>query len=325
MGKRIALAAALLFALACERRVAHDELTLDLGSDDSVIVTAVSPLEHDAARDAAFAGTDPWSVRFARLNAEEERITFQKRFGIAERVTHSMRIPRGDLQQVFSDVNLTVTLQRIDGVNEVRFYPGSGTRASREQQEHFTKGLETWSKELAAYYAAIHRLYSYMDANPDRAHDLWATVLGEENAPLLFEEELPYADEVVRRMDAIVARMDAEEPFALQYAREADLMFNPFPARITIDTSGDVLSREGFGEKLVIEPLDLFEAVKALDRRWISPDPLVSLLRDEQPPTADAWATLIRKSRFGVTGKDIADALREQLAKPETYAVRWRD
>jgi len=325
MGKRIALAAALLFAAACERRVAHDELTLDFGKDDSVIVTAVSPLENDAARDAALAGTDPWGVRFARLNAEEERVTFEKRFGIAQRVTRSMRIARPDLQQVFSDVSLTVTVQRIDGVNELRFYPGSGTRASREQQEHFAKALEAWSKQLAGYYAAVHRLYTYMDANPDRARDLWAVVLSEENPPVLFEEEEPYADEVLRRMDELVARMEAEEPLALQYAREADLIYNPFPARIHIETSGDALSREGFGEKLVIEPIDLFESVKSLEGRWISPDPLVALLRNEKPPTADALSRLRRTSHFGVTGKDIADALTERLTTPRSYAVRWRD
>jgi hypothetical protein len=325
MQKRIALAAALLLAAACERRVAHDELTLDFEKDDTVIVTAVAALEDDAARDAAFAGTDAWGVRFARLNAEDERVTFDKRYGIAEHVTRSMRIPRRDLQQVFSDVSLTATVEKIDGVNELRFYPGSGTRASREQQEHFAKGVETWSKEIAGYYAALHRLYAFMDANPDRARDLWSVVLSEEFQPVLFEEERPYADEVVRRMDELVAHMDEEDRFALQYAREADLIYNPFPARITIETSGDVVSREGFGEKLVIPPIDLLDAVQSLEGRWVSPDPLVALLRNETPPTADSFARLRRTSHFGTTPKDIADALRDQLTKPRTYAVRWRD
>lgn len=302
-----------------------DDVTLDFADDETVIVTAVSQLDDDAARDAALAGVDPWSVRFARLNAEEERITFEKTHGTIEQVTRSMRIPRADLQRVFSDANLTVSITHADGTSELRFYPGSGSRASREQQEHFEKALESWSEAAAHYFAAIHRLYGYMDANPDRVRDLWAAVLYEENRPVLFEEEEPYVDEVVRTMDELGTRMDEERRIAMRYAVEADLIFNPFPARITVGVPGDVLAKEGFGEKLVIEPVNLLDAISSLEGRWISPDPFVALARDETAPTSEAFARLRRTAAFNVRPSEIREALRERLAKPATYSVRWRD
>lgn len=325
MLKRIALAAALLIAAACERRPVTDELTLDFVDDETVIVTAVSQLYDDAARDAALTGTDEWSVRFARLNAEQERITFEKRNGTIEQVTHSMRIPRADLQRVFSDTNLTVSVTRGDGWSELHFYPGSGSRASREQHAHFDAALESWSEEAAKYFAAIHRLYGYMDANPDRVHLLWSAVLYEEDRPVLFEEEEAYVDEVVRRMDELGSRMDEERRKAMRYAVEADLIFNPFPARITIEVPKDVLAKQGFEEKLVIEPVNLLEALSSLEGRWITPDPFVALARDEPRPTSVTFQQRPRRSAVDVRASEIRDAVRERLARPVTYSVRWRD
>jgi hypothetical protein len=326
MSRRFALAAALLFAVACERRPVTDELTLNFSKDDqTVIVTAVSLLDTDAARDAALAGTDAWAARFARLNAENERITFEKKHGTIEQVTRSMRIPRADLQRVFSDANITVDLTGGEGWSELRFYPGSGSRASRAQQAHFDDALEAWSEDAARYFAAVHRLYGYMDANPDRVRDLWAAVLYEENRPVLFEEEEPYVDEVVRTMDEMGTRMDEERRHAMRYATEADLIFNPFPARIVVQVEGDVLGKEGFGEKLAIEPADLLEAVSSLEGRWISPDPFVALAREETAPTSEAFSIRRRTSAAVVRPSEIRDALRERLARRATYAVRWRD
>jgi hypothetical protein len=319
MSKWIAVAAALLLAAACTRRPA-DELTVELSRDDDhVVVTAQTALDSDAARDAAMAGTDPWAVRFARVSSELERTTFQKTRGTLDRVTRSVRIPRRDLQQVFADTSVTVQVVSGEGWNELTFYPGTSTRASREQQRHFHDALATWSVDVARYYDAVHRLYTYMDSNPDRALALYEAILtpaGEE-PPALFEEEQPYVDQLLRTMDDLVGRMDEEEGNFATLADEADLIFNPFPARITVHVPGDE-------KPLVIEPIDLLESIKSLEGRWISPDPLVAFLREENL-SAEQLARQTRRATFNVTAADIESALRAQLTKPRTLSVRWRD
>lgn len=316
MSKRISLVVALLFTAACETRLPPDELTIELSrDDDDAVVTAQVSIDSDAERNAALAGTDPWAVRFARLAAEEERTTFYKSRGIVQRVTHSIRIGRADLQQVFADTNVTLALHETDGLTELRFYPGSSTRASRRQQEHFNRAVEWWSAAAARYFDALHRLYSYMDANPDRVEALWAAVLGTGRTPL-FEEEQPYVDQLIRSMDELLARMDEDEAAALALAEEADLIFNPFPARITVKVPND--------EKLVIEPVDLVAAVRSLEGRWATPDPLAMLVREEEM-TAAGLASVDRASTFGVRANDIAEALRERLQEPRSMAIRWRD
>lgn len=329
------LAAVLLFA-SCGKPVL-DEMTIEPSKDDdTVVVTAWTKFELDpandsirhrvdAARAAAQSNTDPWSLRFSRLRAEEEQVTYAKRRGALERVTRSARIRSEDLQQLFSDVNITVDVLRGEDWRELTFYPGSSGRATREERRRFDGELAEWSGSVARYFVAIDHLYSYLEEQPQRDRYVLAAVLDEKNAAVT-EEEQPLVDGVRRAMEEIAERMDQQENRSDTFAEEADLVFNPFPARITVRPPGDVLSSEGFTSQkgtLTIEPVDLFGAIAALEGRWISPDPMAALLRDEAPTSAEL-AALPRRSRSVVSSIEVAAAIREQLTRPKTYRVRWR-
>ena len=82
-------------------------------------------------------------------------MTFEKTAATLERVTRSARIPSDDLQQVFSDTNITVDVLRGEGWRELAFYPGAGGRATREQQRTSTTQLATWSSAVARYFTAV--------------------------------------------------------------------------------------------------------------------------------------------------------------------------
>lgn len=341
MFRRVAAAAALLLAGACRVAPVTDEVTIEFARDDDTVVVAaetsfdleppnrLAAARVEGARTAAQLGTDAWSARFARVAAERERITFHKSRGALERVTRSVRIPSRDLQGVFSDTNVTVQVVRGEEWSELRFYPGTSSRATREQREHFDRGLEVWSRAAARYFNAVDHLYRYIDSNPGRARYLFAAVMneiGEDGVPpLVLEEEQPLVDEVVRTMDVLAAAMDAEEGRASTFAEEADLIYNPFPGRFVVKVPGDVLASEGFDKDLTVEPIDLFESIEAMEGRWISPDPLALLLRDEEPPTSEELAAMPRRSTLGVTGSDLEETVRAALERPKSYSVRWRD
>lgn len=281
--------------------------------------------ETEHARAAALSGTDAWSIRFARLPApEEEHLTYRRQRGTLERVTRSARIPADDLQTLLSDTNITVDVVHGEGWRELAFYPGSGGRATREQQRELEGALATWSESVARYFNAVHRLYSYLQEQPGRDRYVFAALLEEnfEQAPVL-DEEAPLVEAVVDAMAGIAEAMDAQEGRAAHLADVADLVYNPFPARVVVRVPGDVLASDGFNEDLTIERVDLFAAVSALEGRWISPDPLAALLRDERP-AAEQLAEMPRKSQAVVSAGEIAGAIREQLVRPRTYSVRWR-
>lgn len=330
----------LLLLAACAQPPVRDEVTLDFsGEEDTVVVTAETTFDlHpktteararvESARAAALAGTDAWSARFARLEPDSERWTQQRNHGVLERVSRSATIRSADLQQAFSDSSITVNLLRGEGWSELTFYPGTSTRASREQQRQFNDELTSWSSAVARYFMAMHHLYAYMNVNPERARYLFAALLNEKGTdgaePVVLEDEQPLIDAVVDAMEDVAKRMDDQEGRAASFAEETDLIFNPFPARVIVRVPGDVLASEGFNEKLIIEPIDLFAAIAKLEGRWISPDPLAALLRDQQP-TSEALAEVPRHAEAVVNASEIATAIRAELARPKQYMVRWRD
>ena len=342
--RRSVLVALLLVFVACTRVPVTDEVTIKPTSDDDTMTVSVtttfllSPPNDEVrarvetARAAALSGTDPWSVRFARLRTpDEERLTLEKTRGALERVTRVARIPSDDLQQLLSDTGITVDVLRGEGWRELRLYPGSGGRATREQQAEFERTLEVWSRSVARYFTAMHHLYRYLDEHPHRERVMFAALLEEKGPdglvpPVSEEEEQPLLDAVTRSMDEITTRMDTEEGRSAAFEL-ADLVYNPFPGRIVIQPPGDVLSREGFtgkGNEVTIEPLDLFESLAGLEERWISPDPLAALLREERV-TSQQLAEAERRSSALVSAGEVTRAIREQLVRPRTYTVRWRD
>lgn len=328
-----------LVLAACSRAPVSDEVTVEIEKNDRVRVTAQTTFNDadinttarlallEAGRFAAINGTDAWSARFGRVTAEDEEVTFEKHRGELDRVTRSVRIPSNQLQQVFSDTNITVNILNGPGWRELSFIPGGSIRATREQRKHFEDSLVSWSAAVARYFAAVQRLYVYLNANPQRATALFTAVLSEKSdSPLIevAEEEQPLVESVTLAMEEIAARMDETEDGGATFGEEADLIYNAFPARMTIRVPGDVVSSEGFGKELVIEPVNLLETITSFEGKWISPDPLAALLQEEPPP-ADTLASQPRRFTNGVHASDIADAIREKLARPRTYVVRFRD
>ena len=324
MRKRSA-ALVLVVLAACGRPPVTDEVTVQFSDeDDTAVITAETKFDLssrnprvEAARNAALAGTDPWTVRFARLTPELDRVTFERNRGDLARVVHTVRVPADDLQRVFSDTSVTVLLTRADGWNELTLLPGASTRATREQERHFEEHLRSWSGDVARYFRAIDHLYDYLDENPHRAEAMFAAlVASKEEDPLVTEEELPFLEAVMHAMERIAARMDATEGAAFTFGEVADLIYNPFPAKMTFRAPG--------AKDLVIEPVDLYGAIAALEGKWISPDPLAALLRNDIPPASEL-AAMPRKSAAAPDASEIAAAIKEQLARPKSYTLRWRE
>jgi hypothetical protein len=333
MRRRLALALLVLIT-SCARIPVSDEVTIDFSTDaddDFVSVTVKTEFMSqpansamrtriDAARDATLAGTDAWSTRFARLTPDSDRVTFERSRGTLDRVTRAVRIPADDLQRVFADMNVTVSLVRGDGWRELTLYPGTSSRATREQRRELDEALSVWSREVAHYFNAVQHLYAYLDKQPERARYVFAAILDEKDAqgndPMVTDDEQPLVESVRHAMETLADHLDQSEGRATTFAEEADLVYNPFPARIVIHSPDK--------QELTIEPVDLFAGITALEGRWIQPDPLAALLRDEKL-TAAELAKVERHAHVIVGATEVEDAVRAQLARPKQYSLRWPD
>ncbi|HEX7152418.1 MAG TPA: hypothetical protein VF618_13100 [Thermoanaerobaculia bacterium] len=342
MKRPLALLLVLLVFVTCKRELpVQDEVTLDFEEDGSIALTAQTSFGSDsndkalqaraeAGRQSALAGTDAWSARFNRIDPKDERLTWDRRRGELQRVTRSTVIQFDDLQQFFADTPLMFQLLRRDGYNELTIYPGTSTRATRDQNDHFRRALADWSKAVQRYFVAVDHMYDYLEEQPQRAEFVFAALLDEKDAagaPVqVTEKELALVEGVGNSMGDIADRLDAVDGYPL--SEEADLIYNPFPAKLTIRVEGDISAAEGFDKKsereVVVPQIELLDAVTRLEGRWITPDPLAVVMRDNVTRAADL-ARLPRRSTDVMFSDEIEKALVDQFKRPSRYVLRWKD
>lgn len=333
---------ALLTAAACTPAPIRNELTVAFGREgNTVTLTSETRFELrprgtavqkrvENARSAALSNTDEWAYRFARLEPMEEEVTFRREAGALESVRRSATIRAEDLQDFFTDMNVTVSLIRRDGVSELAFFPGTSGRATRELRQRFDRDLHDWSGAVARYFLAVDHLYSYMSEAPHRADVLFAALVEADSAEgtaALLEDEAPLVDAVLAAMQDLAERIDEQNTRASTLAEETDLVLNPFPARVVVRLPGDPLAIQGFtlgrDGNPTIEPVDLVAGIVKLEGEWISPDPLAAILRD-QIPSAKELAAMPRRSSPVISASEIANAIRESTTVAPQYSVSWR-
>ena len=145
---------------------------------------------------------------------------------------------------------------------------------------------------------------------------------------------LPYID--ILKMNLEEATRKALEDLALgesgsqNLEREADLVFNPFPATLVVRVPTEPLIVEGFTReekgRLVAQTEHLLEAVASLEGRWISPDPLAFAIRSDSRGLTDlapVIAAVRRRAEAVIGEREVADALRERLQPATRYRVRF--
>jgi hypothetical protein len=328
-----------LFAASCANIVHHDLiLTFDETGEHVTVAAATSipttkdsrdRARDDRLRDDILAGRDEWSLRFANANPESYRVVLDRARGELIRAERSARIDNADLQKIFYDVAVSAVVTRGDGWAELAIYPGTSTRATRAQRDDAEKKLRAYSERAVQYFSAVRALYDYMNEHQPRAAQLFSAMFRDDDdphQPLLTAEEHDLLDAVRRGVNGLTEDKDTE-----QLEAEADLVYNPLPARIVARVPGEPLVVEGFARgkdgDLVAEPPTLIEAIAALEGRWVTPDPLAFSIRPNGGGDPDKEAALIaampRHTTAVVGAIEVGDSLIQKLRPAPRYRVRW--
>ncbi|MCU1349596.1 MAG: hypothetical protein JWO56_2626 [Acidobacteria bacterium] len=342
--RRALLASSMAFLAACGMRGPVASRVTIAPNDDPkrITITVVTDIDSHTAgpamdarvadiREALANGRDEWTPRFTSVQPESERNMVERKYGQVRHVEHSATFDADELQRFFSDTGMTLTLTRVGTYRELAIYPGTSSRATRQQRERVQKLLTSWSEEAARYFQAVDRLYVFMSAHPQRAEGIFDMIVGERQEPLNDEERV-LVDSVNDAMDHLSRRLQAEEQDSMTVDEEFDLVFNPFSAEVAVQTPDDLLFVEHMEKRAsnlaVIHRDGLLDAMSALEGRWISPDPLAILLRssltaDSKPPSAATVAAMPRRSNPAVTASEIEKAVRQELQPAAVYRVRW--
>lgn len=335
--RRSALAVLCALLLSCDP-LARSELSLTFEEGgDKVRIRVDSGEEHlrvnhagdrDRIVDETLAGRDEWSARFASAGVERESLSFERTKGRVTRITHEAAIGASQLQSFFSNTGVTAQLVRDGGTIELTLYPGASMRATRQQREIVARRLDEFAKLVVAWLDAMRPLYSYLEANPSRAEQLFfAFYADEKDRPELSDHEALLTSAARRAAEAL---MKAEEESERELPRFADLVYNPFPALVKVNIPAAPLEVEGFTSSeegpLVATTATPFEAFVALQGRWMEPDPLALALTGKDfdaRAAARRLAAATRKASPAVTASEVVAAIVEGIRPASRYRVRW--
>jgi hypothetical protein len=360
----LVLAAGLLCLASCFDPPVRESVRLRFLTDGLVTVTSaveldplarsennpalerrLSDLRHDLLE-----GLDPWAQRFGAAEPAGERFSWEKRLGLLYGARRSVLLDEpGKLRNVFADTALAVTYEvREDGTAELTIVPGPPSQATRKQRKDLERVLDEWSADVAEYLAATADLYDWLEDNPSRAEacllELFGDVLSKESLPAegeaepekLSAEEQKRVDRVQEAMGEVLDVLLIPKGQDRSLDELSHLVYDPFPAPLSIQLPGEPLEVEGFepakSEDRVwtVDTPGLWAALRSLEERWVAPDPVMVYVEHKGPNAEglDLSALLDAPRRVNrplPNSLEIRKAIEERL-KPAAavYRAAWK-
>lgn len=335
---------------ACFEEPVREHLHLTLFENGTVVATVVqeiSPSDRspenraladrlEESREALERDLDLWSQRFAVLDPLAEHQSIERVDGELLRWIRSAVFPSFDAFLPLVEVDgLTGNLASTRGIMELSIFPTGGSRATYSQRHELERRLHQWSARLADYFGAVVDLYDYLEVEPERAVSCFAHVfdrhegLGETGPLSQTEEDLVVRTKEAMEWVAAALLVPDEEAFSLNELSR--FVYDPFPARLTVAVEGQVLGAVGFnrsGSFFERPPVDVWNALKSLEGRWISPDLVTAAAApapdDQQPePNVTLFASLPRYFSSPPTSTEVEAAILGELVPEDVLQLRF--
>lgn len=285
-------------------------------------------------------GSDAWGRRFAALEPVAERFGWEKSFGEIDRGTRAaLAGSPARLDAFFRDTSLDVSYEVRERVAELTVTPAPPARASRRQREQVERTLEEWSGHVATYLKESADLWAYLDDRPDRTRACLGALLADlledgvrEALPPLTDPERERIERVQKAMEEVLVVL-AVPPGEDHSADElSHLVYDPFPARLTVRLPGPPLEApEGFaaadgGRTLTAVGPGLWEALRALEGRWLSPDPVLLYVEKDgpgkkEPLDLDVLVAQPRRAASPPDAAEVRQGIEEGLRPAPLYRV----
>jgi hypothetical protein len=340
-----------LLMTSCFDSPVHEDLRLRFLTNGMAVATSTILIEDPEqsnpalekrlaeTRQAILEGSDPWSARFAAMKPGAERSSWEKRLGVLRSAARSAVLtePR-DLEELFRDTSLSVSysVQPERGIAELSIVPGPSTRATRRQREETERTLDPWTGDLAGYLKAVQELYAYLDEHPDRARPCFAALFDKETGTgELTAEEERRLERLNDAMGKVLEVLAIPSNAAYSPDEVSRLVYDPFPARLSLKLPGEPLEVEGFRKSaegaLTVRGLGLWEALRSLQGKWVSPDPVLVYVEGSRQEDHEVdLEGFLRKPRQAApahllpSAREIRSEIEGRLRPERLCRVSWR-
>jgi hypothetical protein len=280
-------------------------------------------------------GWDSWARRFEEAGGAGETLYWEKTGGELHLLRRTARFadPAG-LASFFDDTDLTVQFDADPVESELAIFPASPSRATGEQRERLEELVDTWSAAVVRYLEEVADLYAYLDRDPARAEPVFRAIFDDEDDYGELEgDEEERLDRLVERFLEVMDVAGRGEGETDSLERLARLVYDPFPAELSVSVEGEVLAVQGFvtgaDGSLAVPPLGLEHALVTLEEVWVEPPLLTTYERlDRLGADAEldiaAFAGTDRKVHSLPTTEEVSGALEAALSPEPEYRLRWR-
>ena len=349
--RAILIAVICLPLTACFEDPVQEHLHLTIRADHTVVVTVVQEVASssrgsdnpeladrlDESRDSLAHGYDRWSQRFSNLRPLAEHQSLESVEGEVRRSLRSAVFDSfEDVVSLIEADGLTGSVIRSDRSTELQLYPTGGSRATYVQRQEAERLLQEWSGHLTAYFAATGELFSYLDRRPERAVPCLAHVfdvhegLGPTGPLTRAEEDLVDRTKETMEEVAMALLVDDEDAFSLNELSR--LVYDPFPARLTVAVQQEVVETVGFvpGNDYFERPaVDAWNALRSLEGRWIFPDLVTAAAApapDHLQPEPDILSLATQRRFYSnpPTSAEVESAILAALVPEEQLVLRFR-
>jgi len=299
----------------------------------------------DELREAAPRGEDALGRRLAALGPDRQLSVLERRAGALIAFGHEAVVadPQA-VRELFADAPLAVVWQAAGTERRLEFTPLDGSRATADQERRARHAVRQFAARVFEYAEAIDDLYAYLDTAPDRGQACFQALLGAEfeaGGEELSEEEEELVGVVSGVLESLVEVLAVPPGDAWTPDELARLVFDPFPTALTVVVEGTVLETEGFVAagmgRYQVPGRSLWEALARLEGRWLSPDPAIAWVAEQQS-AADAGeegedereeelarrlAALPRSTRRPLSTNEVLQALEQELRPAPVYRLVW--
>ena len=291
---------------------------------------------------------DAWSRRFRRLEPILDRVVWDRTEGSLAAVTRrAYAEDPHSLRQFFEDSLIEARLAERDSERELTLVVESGSWASRAEREDLREGLAPWFDDLARYLHDASELYGFLERNPSLAPEAFSALFERARARETLSNRRPggsaaaeagdpgeqaalLAHQLENSMGEVLLVLQVSPDSGVSLEELSSLVYDPFPAPLTVQVPGKILEVEGFrrGERGLLEAggEGLLRALQALEGKWVDPDPLLAeyrALSGDGVVDAQAFARRPRRRLPPPSASELRDTLEKSLSGPQVYRVRW--
>jgi len=315
-----------------------DTVELDLlkeGEDNPALERRMSDLRRELLN-----GLDPWSRRFAAIEPVAERLSWEKRFGALASARRSVLIAEPEaLRNLFGDTSVSASYSIAeDGTAELILVPGVPAQATRRQRKDMEQAVEEWSGHVSEYLAATGDLYAWLEDNPGRVRpcfrELFKELVAEEVEEELSAEEQKRVQRVGDAMEKVFDVLLIPKGQDRSLDELSHLVYDPYPAPLSILLPGEALEVEGFAESgdeekvWTVDSPGLWTALRSLEEHWIAPDPVMIYVAHRKDGDLDLDELVEMPRRFAQPLPDSLEVRRaiEEKLKPASavYRAVWQ-